>query len=423
MQRKESEKMKASESTKNFSSKLKENTNYCLREIKHICSNFDKRGSGSKGERQAQEYMASRLKDWADDVNIEEFTLHPAAFMAWVIICGIGLIASVLFYNFVSPLISMIILLLCGLSVIMEFLMYKQFIDPFFPKKTSANVVAIRKPKGEVKRRIIFSGHCDAAHEWYFTHLGGAKLLTTVIVIGFASLIFTIVSSIIAVAQGYFLTAPVAGFAKTLGTIQYFLIPVGIIVLFFTNWRLTVDGANDNLTGVVGSMAVLKFMADNDIRFENTEVRAVLTGSEEAGLRGSKAYSKKHLKECQEIETAFVGLETFRDFEHLAIYSRDMTGTVKNDPKVCALIKKAASEAGLDLPYKSVFFGSSDAAAVSQAGIPAATLASMDPAPARYYHTRRDTADNLDSKTMQAGLNIALETAFLFDEKGLRESY
>ena len=49
----------------------------------------------------------------------------------------------------------------------------------------------------------------------------------------------------------------------------------------------------------------------------------------------------------------------------------------------------------------------------------AASIAAMDPAPARYYHTRLDTADNLDIKTIEAVLGVALETAFLFDEKGL----
>ena len=43
----------------------------------------------------------------------------------------------------------------------------------------------------------------------------------------------------------------------------------------------------------------------------------------------------------------------------------------------------------------------------------------MDPAPARYYHTRLDTADNMDLKTIEAGVGICLETAFLYDEKGL----
>jgi hypothetical protein len=43
----------------------------------------------------------------------------------------------------------------------------------------------------------------------------------------------------------------------------------------------------------------------------------------------------------------------------------------------------------------------------------------MDPSPARYYHTRLDTEDNLDPKTVEACINIALETTFLFDEKGL----
>ena len=49
----------------------------------------------------------------------------------------------------------------------------------------------------------------------------------------------------------------------------------------------------------------------------------------------------------------------------------------------------------------------------------AVSIAAMDPAPARYYHTRLDTADNLDIKTIEAVLGVALETAFIFDEKGL----
>ena len=164
-------------------------------------------------------------------------------------------------------------------------------------------------------------------------------------------------------------------------------------------------------------------MEENGTRFENTEVRVVITGSEEAGLRGSKNYCKRHEKELKEIETLFLGTDTLKDLDYIAVYNRDLTGTVKNDERVCALVKKAAETAGIDLPYKSVYFGASDAAAVSQAGIPAATLAAMDPAPARYYHTRLDTEAILEPKSVEAGLNILLETVFLFDEQGLKTAY
>lgn len=53
----------------------------------------------------------------------------------------------------------------------------------------------------------------------------------------------------------------------------------------------------------------------------------------------------------------------------------------------------------------------------------AVALAAMDPTPARYYHTRGDTADNLDPKTIEAGINILLETAFLYDSEGLKDEY
>ena len=85
-------------------------------------------------------------------------------------------------------------------------------------------------------------------------------------------------------------------------------------------------------------------------------------------------------------------------------------------------MKKAGEYAGLDLPFKSVFFGSSDAAAISQAGIPGATFAAMDPTP-RAITTLAGYSDNLDPKMIEAGLNLALETTYLFDKEGLKESY
>ena len=124
-----------------------------------------------------------------------------------------------------------------------------------------------------------------------------------------------------------------------------------VAAIFFLNYKLPVEGANDNLTGTFGSIAILKYLKDNDISFEHTEVIAMVAGSEESGLRGSKAYMKAHGEELKDVPTVFIGLETFRDYEDIAIYERDMTGTVKMDSGCCTLMKKAGLEAGLDLPF------------------------------------------------------------------------
>ncbi|MBQ7596014.1 MAG: M20/M25/M40 family metallo-hydrolase, partial [Clostridia bacterium] len=191
--------------------------------------------------------------------------------------------------------------------------------------------------------------------------------------------------------------------------------------LFFCNYKRPVTGANDDLTGCFVSLAVIKYLFDNDIRFEHTDVEVLLAAGEEAGLRGSKAYAKAHKADLDSgIEIAFVGLDTIRDFDHMHIFSGDMNGVVKTDKRVVNLIKEGAEIAGYsDIKIGTINLGSTDSAAMAQAGFAAATFSAMDPAPARYYHTRLDTEENLEPKTIEAGVKIALETTFLFDEKGL----
>lgn len=413
--------MKAQDSVENYPSALREMTNFSVRGIKKICKDVGPRPAGSEQEHEAQKLMAAELDGACDKVEIEPFDVHPGAFLGWILTDGIMMIAAIVLFFFGM---SAIALALCALSLIfaiVEFLLYKKLLDPFFPKKTSHNVVAVRKPKGEVKRRIIFSGHADSANEWRFTYYGGSKLLVPIIGLSFVGILLGLVLGIWAVAAGHAFSAADSGALNVMRYVFLAWIPILFTALFFENKKRPVMGANDDLTGCFISMAVVKYMQQHDIRFENTEVWVVLTGSEEAGLRGAKAFCKAHKNELSDVETVFVGLDTIRDYDFAAVYSRDLTGTVKNDAGACALVKEAAKQTGLDLPYKSVFFGATDAAAVTQAGMKAVSVAAMDPAPAKYYHTRLDTADNLDIKTVEAVLGVALETAFLFDEKGLSD--
>ena len=316
------------------------------------------------------------------------------------------------------PFGPIVTLALCGLVLLFflfEFLFYKEFTDPFYPKATSHNTYCIRKASGETRRRIILGGHADSSIEWRPTHIGGAGFLYFTFAYPLVGLLYNIAIAIVGLA---------AGPRPVLVWISCAFIPGYILLICFMNYKLCVDGANDDLTGCMTAAAVMKFLGDNDLRFENTEVVVMLSGAEESGLRGAKAGAKQHPEfRDANVETVYVALDTLRDYDDMAIYNRDMSGTVKNDARACALVRQGGKLAGVELPYAVLFAGATDAAAMSQAGIPAASFCAMNPGPPKYYHTRDDRADILEPRTVEKCLEIALETVFLFDEQGLKESY
>jgi Zn-dependent M28 family amino/carboxypeptidase len=192
---------------------------------------------------------------------------------------------------------------------------------------------------------------------------------------------------------------------------------VWFMMFKFSNVKEVVDGANDNLSANMVAMAVVKAMQEDGLALENTEIGVLFTGSEEAGLRGAKAFAKKHKEEMSDVPTAIINLETLRDMKYLGILNKDLNMTVKNDPDVERLVLKAAKNAlGIDLPLGKVELGSTDAAAFSQAGMKATTLAAMSHELEDYYHTRRDTWDNMNPEVMANALDICIEAAELFDK-------
>lgn len=403
---------------------IEKNTHYAVRGITKICKKIGPRKPGSPEEHRAQQWMEKDMKNYCDKTEIEEFTLHRQGFMGFIpftVACGV---ASVFVNWFASPVAALVLCVLAFVPLLFEFLMYKQFDDFLFPKQTSHNMIATRSPKGEVKKRFVMVAHSDSQFEWTINYLiGGLQAKLGVEIPAVVGLIVQTAFAVICLIAGKGGAAMSIEKAKglfiALFVVSCIFIPFELAFLFFQSWTKSVPGASDNLSGCFTGMAAIKALDEAGIEFENTEVVMICSGSEEAGLRGAKAYAKAHESELKEIPTAVVALDTFRDLEDMAIYDRDLSGTVQHDWGVKYLLKNAAANCGFDLKFESVYIGGSDAAAFTQRKIPASCLAAMNPDPPRYYHTRLDTPELLRPECISAGVEIMCEAICMYDKEGL----
>jgi len=405
---------------------IQKNTEYAVKGITKICKKIGPRKPGSPEELRAQQWMEKDMKNYCDKTEIESFTLHRQGFMGFIpftVVCGV---ASVFVNWFASPVAALILCVLAFIPLLFEFLMYKEFDDFLFPKQTSHNMIATKKPKGETKQRIVLVGHSDSQFEWTLNYLiGGLQAKLGVEIPAVVGLVVDTAFAVLCIIVGKGGAAKdiesARGLFIALFVVSCVFIPFEIAFLFFQSWTKSVPGASDNLSGCYAGMATIKALSEAGIEFENTEVVMICSGSEEAGLRGAKAYAKAHEQELKDLPTAVIAIDTFRDLEDMAVYDRDLSGTVQHDWGVKHLVQNAAKNCGFDLPFASIYVGGSDAAAFTQRGIKATGFAAMNPDPPRYYHTRLDTPENLRPEAISAGIEILCETICMYDKEGLPE--
>ena len=163
--------------------KKDEAAQFMVDEITHICKDMPKRDPGSEGERIACEYMAEQMKEFGcERADVESFDENPGSFYGWIHISStLAFIAVVCFFQDIQ-ILTIICLVAALVLALLQFGMYKKVVDFMFPKKTGTNVTAIKSCTGEVKRRIFFNGHPDAAWEWPANYLGGGVLFEGLIV-------------------------------------------------------------------------------------------------------------------------------------------------------------------------------------------------------------------------------------------------
>ena len=379
--------------------KKREAAEYMVKEITYICKSFRKRDPGSKGEKLACEYMAEVLKKdcGCDRADVESFEENPGSFYGWLFFTITFILAAVVFLYF-APIASLILIGL-GLAIaFLEFGFYRKAVDIFFPKKTGHNVTAIKKCTGETKRRIIFNGHPDAAWEWPVNYALGGVGFEAHALIGCAGTVYYLILAIIQLAKYGMTGADISTPLGKAGLVGLIFVPFIFGLYFMVNYRRVVDGANDNLSGCYMGIALLKALKDEGIEFENTELGVVLTGSEEAGLRGAKAWCKAHKDEFSDVPTFIFAYDTIHDPKQLMVNYRDLNGTVKADKDVSDLFMEAAEELGVQCKKGMVppLGGSTDNAAFAQAGMRSTGITGLNHKLESYYHTRRDSYDNMN---------------------------
>lgn len=381
--------------------------------IKFVCETFRKRTPGTKSERTGQEYFAKLLRECADEIKVERFALHPAAFGSALTISGILCLLSTVFVIFAaafgtvrfSGVISFIFLLVSFLLTAAEFIFCRPIFDFLFPRRISKNVYAVIKPSEEVKRRIIFSAHIDAPGELLLSSRSLKKYNFPLLAAFIAGVLICFILS----AVYLFIGCP----AVKGGWIAYLVVlclfsPFFLFAVFYRKPGKTVDGACSSLTGCAVAVSVLKSLHESEGRFEDTEVACLITGGHNAGCRGAAAFVRAHKKELRRVPTYVIPIGSVSAGGRFTVCSTDCCGTVKNSMDCAQLLIAAGRETGTDIAHADYTFRCTDAAAFTAGGISACTLEAGETENRSPACTKADTWRCVSSSTADAVLDICL---------------
>ncbi|MFX1572436.1 MAG: M28 family metallopeptidase [Promethearchaeota archaeon] len=418
----------------------KEDSEFMYGFVHQILTEVGPRIPCSSQEAKAAEIIEKEFKKSCDDVVVEDFTCHPKAFLGWIKLDMIMIIISIFLYflsqiftNFywllILAIISFLFVLIPFLVMWEEFFNYKEFIDPLFRKKASKNVIGKFRPKGELKKIIIFSSHMDSAIEfklikllgWKFIPLafGGILIMLMWLVLSFSHLLFVLIGiiSLKAIFFNIMIWTSIIGSPCIIGL--YFFVPVG-------DKGNVVPGAVDNLSSCSVVQGIARYLKKEiDVIPNNTEIRLISFGCEEAGLRGAYRYVEAHHGELKKYDTQVINMDGLESPDHFHIIEFEPTTRTWHSEEVIQKLLKATIRAKVNAKRFGAgkiektagrLSGGSDAAAFSKAGIKAGFLNSADwKTRSSYYHQSTDTLDKIKKGTLECALRICI--AFLINEK------
>ena len=410
--------------------------------VEHAAKKIGSRLPGSDGEKEYAAYMGDKLRSIGIEPVREEFAVSPRASIGGIPYAGyLGLIMSALVYValhlsavwYGMALASVV----CWVWLILSVFLYKTWFDMFFKQEISQNTYGeLLPPDGKYDYTIILSGHTDTSWCWrHSAHASKFKktkpamgLVATFAKVGFGVICFlfltavsiamTVISSGVYFGEVWALKiANSASFANFLFAMHFLPVVTAIGCMFVVMWadpnpRNASRGAMDNATGCALSFAVTKYFHDHPERMpKNCRIIDFNCGSEEAGLRGSIAFTRDHKGEPILENTWNINIDSVADKDFFEVVIKDDWQFCRFDTDLEKMFKDTFNELGIVSKTNGCIHnpvGGCDSTPMTKAGMKSVTFAAQDPTLTYYYHTWHDVPERFELETVGDGFDVIL---------------
>lgn len=400
--------MKASETFERYDGKVRECCNYAVRSSKSFMENADtnKRQAGGKAELVLRDQLTKDLKEFCDEVDEVSFYAKQKAYITSNLLTFIFLVATAVFailFSLVNPyfiLAALVTALLSLLAALGVFGGTSKSVEDI-------NVFARRKASGEPAARIIFEANLDAPFKRNISR-GTAALLKILTLLGVALYIaFCVVMLLVDNGTLNF------GFQDELEYLAYGL-PIFVIFPLILSRTVSTGfsfpGVADNLLGAYAACGAMRYMSEQDLRLESTELCVLLTSSKEAKNAGAKAFVRDFKADLDALDTTILCFDS--------IYDPDSLNVISKGRKVSKLVDEAAANAGVLLTDHNPKYHKGDLKVYDKAGLAAAQISSLPDEVPPFYRNENDDVDLLNPNAVHAvegAIKVALEAAYALD--------
>lgn len=374
-------------------------------EIVQKLASFKHRGTATEAEPLVLEFLSSLFPE--KQVKKQAFkTPKTYISVVWWLIGGLSL---GLLFLLTFPFVGVVLTFLFVTMALLYFNWYASPVTSFPPQVISHNLI-IKKPSEpqNSKKKVILMAHWDTAP---------ISLLYTPQMVGNfrqslkMSLILMVLAETVAIIHFFFENQITYWLA--IGLAVYFIIQGITATIDFFRLGYS-NGASDNATGVAAAIET----ANQIWEFKNNEidVELVITGAEEVGMIGARAYFLANQKNFTK-DDILINFDTLGNGDLKVI---TQTGSWSNIVYENDLVKKMTQIISSKPEFSNITTGAwhtadFDSVWFQRAEIPSVTLAALDKnGRMPNIHRPTDTLENVDFKPMNDAIKLAVETVNSF---------
>ena len=418
--------------------------------VKYAANEIGPRLPGSDGEKKLHDHMAARLEEIGVKPVTEKFVFAPYScvggmpYAGWggiiatgglVLACIVGSIT--MFGGLALSFLTSLYLIGLWTWLIVSVFKYNTIFDWCFKHAMSHNTYGELKPKdGQYDYTIFLSGHTDTSWTLKLSASQGrgghasvvSRLALGAVAVGAVSelALITFVLYCIVIGATDPTTVQNASYALMIMTyVDTFSSPLWIIGAFFLTMynerteKIASPGAMDNATGVAISYEVLKYFAENPDKMPaRCRIVDLSCGAEEAGLRGSMAFVKKHKDDGMLDHAYHLNVDSIADKDYFSVITGDDWLCKHFDKDLEKMFMEAMLEAGIERPQKmNNPIGGCDSTPFEKSGVKSITFAAQKPEMTDYYHTYDDVPERFEPETVGLGFDVVLRVIDKISER------